>query len=58
MNGFSINWLWVVGSVVAVYLIVAAMGRRQSRLTDVLKEHVRRHNEPVEPPRSEQENAE
>lgn len=62
MNGFatffvfaqgslsSINWLWVLGGVAAVWILISAMGRRQTRLTEVLREHVDQHNRAHKPP--------
>jgi hypothetical protein len=46
----SINWLWLVGGAVAVWLIVSAMGRRQTRLTQLLRDHVKKHNDANMPP--------
>ncbi|EMI56310.1 hypothetical protein [Rhodopirellula sallentina] len=41
----SINWLWVVGAVASIYCLVSAMGRRQTRLTEVLRKHVQKHKD-------------
>ena len=46
----SINWLWLIGGAVAVSLIVSAMGRRQVRLTDLLRSHVTKNQEANLPP--------
>jgi len=37
----SMHWLWALGGAAAAWLVVTAMGRRQSRLTSALREHVR-----------------
>ncbi len=46
----SINWLWLVGGAVAAWLILSAMGRRQTRLTQILRDHVKKHNDANMPP--------
>lgn len=50
----SINWLWVLGSVVAIWILVSAMARRQTRLTGILRDHVDKHNEAHKPPEIEE----
>ncbi|MBB3208176.1 hypothetical protein FHS27_004003 [Rhodopirellula rubra] len=46
----SINWLWVIGAVVAACIITSAMGRRQTRLTELLRVHVKKHKDANMPP--------
>jgi len=36
----SMHWLWALGGATAAWLVVGAMGRRQSRLTTALRQHV------------------
>lgn len=55
MNGFPINWLWVAGAIAAVWIVISAMGRRQTRLTGALKDHVKQHNDALEARRAKDE---
>ncbi|MCM2370181.1 hypothetical protein [Aporhodopirellula aestuarii] len=51
----SINWLWVAGAIVAAYFILAAMGRRQNRLTELLRSHVKKTTDANLPPEPAQD---
>jgi len=46
----AVNWLWVLGALVVVWILVGAMARRQTRLTGVLRAHVERQNEVQQTP--------
>lgn len=35
------QWLWLAGGLVALWMIVSAMGRRRVRLTELLRDHVK-----------------
>ncbi|WP_231603220.1 hypothetical protein [Neorhodopirellula pilleata] len=50
----AVNWLWVLGGIVAVWILISAMARRQTRLTGVLRAHVERHKEAHKPPEIEE----
>ena len=49
----AVNWLWVLGAISAVWVLVSAMARRRTRLTGVLRDHVERHKEAHKPPEIE-----
>lgn len=49
----AVNWLWVLGAIAAVWMLVSAMARRRTRLTGVLRDHVERHKEAHKPPEIE-----
>ncbi|SMP53710.1 hypothetical protein SAMN06265222_104139 [Neorhodopirellula lusitana] len=50
----SINWLWIGASVVAVWFLISGMSRRHIRLTTLLRDHVKKKNDEMAPPDTEE----